>query len=334
MKPRCGAALLLLIAFFCLAPASADDGNPPPPHMTKQTRLDLIHAFTAELVYVRTQFPMGRKGLTLKDGSLSPAGDELQQMIAMWGPAVKPGDRAMITQILIKEDHIHLEINGGPVKKQKWYQHIQVAGTGGAPLNQADTNNPRGSYIDLVFSRYVPELTPQKLKDLLWPVFDFNAKSAIEAYLETLSPKVRDAIKSHHILVGMDRDMVIAAKGRPPRKDREKDGDVEYEEWIYGTPPEDVDFVRFVSNEVARVETMKVDGQKIVHTDREVDTEPHPTVAKTAEQPDFRPANAPTLRRPGEEPDPDAPNSPPGGTQPRMPPPLPPDIGPPNVVSN
>jgi len=332
MKPRF-AALLFLIPFSCFTPAIADDTASPPPHISAETRKDLIHAFTAELVYIRTQFPMGRKGLMLKDGQLSPQGDELQQMITMWGPAVKPGDQAMITQILIKDNHIHLEINGGPVKKQKWYQHIQMSGTGGAPLNQADTNNPRGSYVDLIFDRYVPELKPQQLKDLLRPVFDFNAKSAVEAYLETLSPKVRDAIKSHNVLVGMDREMVIAAKGRPPRKDREKDGDVEYEEWIYGVPPQDVDFVRFVNSEVARVETMKVDGQKIVRTEREVDTEPQPTVAKTADQPDFRPANAPTLRRPGEEPDPDAPNSIPTGQR-KAPPQLPPDIGPPKLVSN
>ena len=72
---------------------------------------------------------------------------------------------------------------------------------------------------------------------------------------------------------------------------------VEYEEWIYGTPPEDVDFVRFVGDEVVRVETMKVDGQKIVRVEKEVDLGV-PTVAKKQED---RPANAPTLRRPGEE---------------------------------
>ena len=52
-------------------------------------------------------------------------------MLAMWGPAVKPGDQARISQILVKNDRIHFEINGGPVKKQKWYQHIQVGGSVG-----------------------------------------------------------------------------------------------------------------------------------------------------------------------------------------------------------
>jgi hypothetical protein len=58
-----------------------------------------------------------------------------------------------------------------------------------------------------------------------------------------------------------------------------------------------VDFVRFVADEVVRVETMKVDGQKIVRIEKEVDLGA-PTVAKKQEE---RPANAPTLRRPGEE---------------------------------
>jgi hypothetical protein len=226
----------------------------------------------------------------------------MQSMLAMWGPAAKPGDQARISAILIKNDRIHFEINGGPVKKQKWYQHIQVGGMGGMSQvgGPSDSSaNPRGSYVDLVFAGYVPELNPQELKDLLRPVFDFNAKSAMEAYLETLPPQIRDAIKAHQILVGMNREMVMASKGRPPKKIREKDGEIEYEEWIYGEPPQDVDFVRLVGDEVVRLESMKVDGQKIIHTEKEVDL--GTTVAKGSSEPAERPPNAPSLRRPGEE---------------------------------
>jgi hypothetical protein len=95
----------------------------------------------------------------------------------------------------------------------------------------------------------------------------------------------------------MDREMVIYSKGRAPKKIRETADGVEYEEWIYGTPPEDVDFVRFVGDEVIRVETMKVDGQKIVRVDKEIELNA-PTVAKKQED---RPVTAPTLRRPGED---------------------------------
>ena len=82
--------------------------------------------------------------------------------------------------------------------------------------------NPPGTYVDFVFDRYVPELGPQQLKDLLRPVFDFNAKSAVEAYLDTLPLKVRDAIKAHHVLVGMNRDMVTTGPkdARPRRRAR------------------------------------------------------------------------------------------------------------------
>jgi len=71
--------------------------------------------------------------------------------------------------------------------------------------------------------------------------------------------------------------------------------DVEYEEWIYGEPPQDVDFVRFVGDEVVRVETMKVDGQKVVRVEKEVDLG-EATVAKKQEG---HPATAPRCAVPG-----------------------------------
>jgi hypothetical protein len=307
VKPRYVATPFLLL-FTCSAGVVAASGqqstmqkpDSPPAHLSKQARIDLIRGFSSELVYIRTPFPMGTKGLTLKRGVVSPSGDELKQLMALWGPALKPGDEARITNVMIKGDRIHFEINGGPVKKQKWYQRIQVGGSGGeVPVVPSDQNaNPRGSYVDLTFDRYVPDLTPPQLKELLRPALDFDAKSAVEAYLETVPPKVKEAIKNHQVLVGMNREMLIYAKGRPPKKIREKDGEAEYEEWIYGEPPQDVDFVRMVGDEVVRVETMKVDGTKALRTEKEVNLEPQPSVAKASDQ--EKPANAPSLRRPGE----------------------------------
>jgi hypothetical protein len=219
--------------------------------------------------------------------------------MALWGPAAKPGDLARITDIQFKEDHIRFEINGGPVKKQKWYQRIQIQGANGStPVAPSDSKaNARGSFVDLYFEKHVPDLTGPELKQALRPVFDFDSKSPLEAYLETVPPKVKEAIKSHHVLVGMNRDMVIYAKGRAPKKIREHDGEVEYEDWIYGAPPQDVDFVRFVGDEVVRVETMTVAGQKVVRTEKEVDL----AAPAMAQKPAERPLNAPTLRRPGED---------------------------------
>lgn len=307
MKPPLVWALLILSTSLPSATAfaqtsSSSQKTSPPPHMSKKTRMDLIRAFDAELVYIRTPFPMGKKGLTVKDGATSPNGPELQMLIATWGPAVKPGDQARITAVEVKGERIRFEINGGPIKKQKWYERLQVGGNGGTvPVAPSDSNaNPRGSFVDLEFDHYVPELSAPEIKQLLRPVFDFDAKSAVEAYLETVPPKVKEAIQNHQVLVGMNREMVVYSKGRAPKKIREKENETEYEDWIYGEPPQDVDFVRFVGDEVTRVETMKVSGEKIVRTEREVELAPKPSLAQTTE-PTARPANAPTLRRPGEE---------------------------------
>jgi hypothetical protein len=244
---------------------------------------------------------MGKTGLTIKDGQVSPSGPALDQLISLWGPSVKPGDRAIITKFDLKNSRMHFEINGGPVKKRKWYQHLQV-GVNGADNTVGGTpdqiNNPRGSYVDLVFDHDVPDVTVEQVKKMLWPVFDFDSKSPLEAYLESVPPKVKEAIKNHHVLVGMNREMVIYAKGRPAKKIRENDGQGEYEDWIYGEPPQDVDFVRVVGDEVIRVETMKIDGEKVVRTQKEIDLG-GPTVASAAQKED-KPVKAPTLRRPGE----------------------------------
>jgi len=111
---------------------------------------------------------------------------------------------------------------------------------------------------------------------------------------------VKDAIKNHQVLVGMNREMVIYSKGRPPKKVREKNGETEYEDWIYGEPPHDVDFIRMIGDRVARVETMKVNGEKLVRTEKEIDLEPEPSVAKQ-EPPGPKPPGAPSLKRPGED---------------------------------
>jgi len=271
--------------------------------MSRQTRIEIIRDFETQIVYSRSAFPMGTKGLILKNGTTSPNGQELQQLLALWGPAVRPGDPAHISYVQIKDDHIHFDINGGPVHRRKWYQHIQISGASGAevPLSPDEAQqNPHGSYLDVYFEKYVPEMTAQQLRAVLFPVLDFAAHNKEEAYLNTLPPKVKEAIQAHHVLVGMDTEMVVHAMGKAPKKVREKDGDIDYEEWIYGNPPQDVDFVRIVGDEVVRVETMKVGGQKIVRTEKEVILE-KPDKDTEAKKEQDRSPNAPSLRRPGED---------------------------------
>jgi len=314
------------------SPSHAQTPAPPiDPHaarMSKQTRFEIIRDFETQIVYSRTSFPMGTRGLKLKDGQTTPNGQELLQLLAMWGPAVRPGDPAHISFVQIKDDHIHFDLNGGPVHRKKWYQHIQISGANDTPvtLGPDETQpNPHGSYLDIYFDKYVPEMTAQQLRDLLYPALDFTAKNKEQAYLNTVPPKVKQAIQAHHVLVGMNSEMVLHAKGKPPKKVREKDGETDYEEWIYGEPPQDVDFVRIVGDEVVRVETMKVGGEKIVRTEKEIILEKPDKDTEAKKEQEDRPANAPSLRRPGEDPE----NAPrPSDQINPMPPVSPPDIPP------
>jgi len=106
------------------SPSPRFDAPAPPipanaPRMSRQTRLEIIRDFETQIMYARTFFPMGAKGVKLKDGATTPNGPELQQALALWGPAVRPGDPAHISFVQIKDDHIHFDINGGPVHRKK-----------------------------------------------------------------------------------------------------------------------------------------------------------------------------------------------------------------------
>lgn len=296
-------------------------GHPP---VTKQTRLELIRTMQAEFGFAKRLFPKGEKGLQLTSaGEISPDDQAVAMQVATHGPAAKPGDKLQITDVIIKNSEIVFDINGGSKKKGHWYDHVQVGGGGGmVPVHQEKGIANPGCTLALVFPKYVPEMTATDVKKLLSPLIDFTVKSPTQAYIDTLPPKLKQSIENHQALVGMNKEMVIDALGRPPKRIRESDGEVDYEEWIYGVPPADVQFVRFVNEEVVRVEHIQVGGEKVVRTAREVkvnavtgaativDTNAPQTAsaqspsetapAKTTEA-KKPPPKAPTLRRPGEE---------------------------------
>ena len=314
-------AVLVLLAFAVTAwadskPADsqvASQAKRQP--MSQKTRFYVIRGLQSEIAFARKPFPMGSKDLILhEDGTLTPPESQLAKELAVMGPAVRPGDRVRITDVRVGKDYILFELNDGPRKKKKWYDHVQVGSGGGTvAAPQQAPENPRGTLLILAFKDFVPEIAPDALKQMLHPVLDFSSKSAAEAYLDTIPPKAKEAIQNHQVLVGMDQDMVVYSKGRPERRIRESDEHGKpYEEWIYGEPPADVEFVRFSGREVVRLEIMKVDGQKIVRTEREVDLkEVREAEARQREQEKVaKPeavANRPTLRLPGEGVDPAVP---------------------------
>ncbi|HJW99639.1 MAG TPA: hypothetical protein VJ453_05745 [Terriglobales bacterium] len=291
--------------------------------VSKQTRIELIRTMQAEFGFAKRVIPKGEKGLRLtSSGQISPDDQSVLMQAATYGPAARPGDKLQITDVVIKSDEIVFDINGGSKKKGHWYDHVQVGGGGGmVPVHQEKGATNQGCTLTLVFPKYVPEMTAADVKKLLLPLIDFTVKSPTQAYIDTLPPKLKLSIENHQALVGMNKEMVMDALGRPPKRIRESDGNVDYEEWIYGVPPADVQFVRFVNDEVIRVEHIQVGGDKVVKTAREVKVNavtggatmvdanapqtpsaeaPADTAsAQTAEA--KKPPKAPTLRRPGEE---------------------------------
>ncbi len=122
------------------------------------------------------------------------------------------------------------------------------------PETPVNTNAGATLYLD--FDKPVPDMTPDELKHYLSGLLDFSKQhSAAVQWMNTLPPDIQNAIKDKRPAVGMDREMVLAAIGRPDRKVREKgpDGN-ETEDWIYGKPPAKTIFVKFEGDKVTQVE--------------------------------------------------------------------------------
>lgn len=304
----CALGILLLLA-MSTGLASAED------KLSDAQRQEIIRAFLAESPFVHRAFPRGKGGVRIaEDGKITPSEAELNRLIAQSGPAAKPGERVRISAVRFVHRGIIFDINGGPVKHKKWSDHINV-GIGGldpgaSQAKQIDPNADltyNGSVVLLTLKEDVASLTADHIKDLLAPVLDFKAKNVAEAYQKSLPPLIAAAIKAHHALVGMDKEMVTCAMGRPPRRLRESQEGQDYEEWIYGAPPHDVEFIRFVDDKVVRIEDMKVSGEKLVRTQDEVGGLSLDASAQKQTRPDSAAASqeeerrsAPTLLRPGE----------------------------------
>ena len=285
-----------------------------------KTRLELIRQLQAEQGFAMRPFPRGHKGLILgANGKLEPVGESYVAMVTSEGLSAKPGDRVVLTDIKIERSKIVFDLNGGPDPRHRFLRHVQI-GMGPdvtAPVVQGDDHAPVGARLSLTFQGHVPELTGAEVKSLLAPLISFDVKTPIQAFTDTLPSKLKEAILNHHVLVGMSTDMVLFAKGQPDHKSREMDGQMPFEEWIYGKPPKDVEFVRINGNRVIRVEVAKMGETPVIFTKDEVEglmrTDGTPLEAAApntrtvqlgdAERnPDTQaPAAPPSLRQPGEK---------------------------------
>ncbi|HEV2485842.1 MAG TPA: hypothetical protein VGT08_09945 [Terracidiphilus sp.] len=291
----------------------------PQSQLDAKSRMDLIRVLQAEQGFAMRPFPRGHKGLTLvANGKLEPAGEAYLNMVISNGTSAKPGDRLVITDVKFDHSKIIFMLNGGPDAKHRFLRHISIGADPDYtnPVVQ-DTQDPQGARLTLDFGNRIPALTGAQVKALLTPLISFDVKTPIQAFTDTLPPQLKDAILNHRVMVGMSTDMVLFAKGAPQSKSREMDGQMPFEEWIYGKPPEEVDFVRINGNRVIRVEVAKMGEPPVVFTNDEVSAmlrtdgtpvitaETHTHISRVGDvqrDPNREaPAAPPSLRNPGEQ---------------------------------
>ena len=293
-----------------------------------KTRLELIRVLDAEQGFAMRPLPRGHKGLTLvANGKVEPAGEAWLNMVTEYGLSAKPGDRVVLTDIKIDHNKMIFSLNGGPDAKHRFLRHIEIGGGGGmTPMTQDDGQEPVGARLTLVFEKQLPELTGSQVKALLAPLISFDVKTPVQAYTDTLPAVLKDAILNHHVMVGMSTEMVLYTLGQPQKKIREMDGQMPFEEWIYGDPPKPVEFVRINGNRVIQLEIAKVGEPVAVFNKDEVSglmrtdgTPITPTRTRTVAMgdttydPDTQAApGPPTLKRPGDAPTDQMPGSPAG----------------------
>lgn len=228
-----------------------------------RSRLELIRYVMGEFARAVNPLPSGKKGYRHPAGK--PLDAQALRKAASFGTAVNPGDQVQITKLEFKDDEIWVDINGGGHKKKSWRERITISGGSGGPSMRTTQTSDQptgpggftgiGSTIILEYDKHVPDLTPDELKGHLAGFLDFSKqRSASVHWIETLPKEFQDAIREKRAAVGMDREMVIAAIGKPERKVRERDLDgLETEDWIYGHPPSETIFVKFAGDKVIAV---------------------------------------------------------------------------------
>jgi hypothetical protein len=252
------------------APAQDSDAHAkirPPKEQTLQeeSRLDIVRNVSGEYARLVTSFPGGKKGFHIKAGEPIDQ-DALHKAIQGAGAVLNTGDTVQITKIEFHGQELLVELNGGGKGHTSWRDHVQMGVGGVGPVMTSSTTTsgenvpvapPKAGatfYVD--FGRALPNMSSDELKRYLSVVLDFSKqRSASVQWASTLPPKVQQAIAEKRPDVGMDREEILAAMGRPDRKVRERDADGnDTEDWIYGHPPAKTIFVRFEGDKVIQID--------------------------------------------------------------------------------
>jgi len=233
----------------------ADQTAGPSGRITAGTEILLVRYVDGEFAKAARAIPAGRKGFKIRIGKpVDP--QDLSDALRLYGTVANAGDSVQITRLDFDAHTIRVEINGGGRKHFNWRQHLQIGmGNMATPDPNPNPQQPTGGVLVVDFGHEdVPNISADALKQYLAPFLEFSKHSAAVNWVDTLPPKFQQGIKQHQAVVGMNRDMVIAAMGLPDKKVRQWDPEgQETVDWIYGLPPSPSTFVTFVGEKVIRV---------------------------------------------------------------------------------
>jgi len=227
------------------------------------SKLSLIRYVSGEFAKAVKPMPAGKEGFQIYVGKPLNA-ELLDRAVATHGAAVNSGDQVQITRLEFRAHQIVVDVNGGGRGRKRWRDRIQVSMGGTIPSVQSASTQDQGppgmqpgmgSTIFLEFNKPLPDMTPEDLKQLLSPFLNFaKERSAAVQWFDTLPPEMKKAIQERKPVLGMDREEVVAAIGKPDHKVRERDSDGnDIEDWIYGQPPSRTVFVRFTGDRVTGI---------------------------------------------------------------------------------
>jgi hypothetical protein len=248
------------LLFSTLAPVAVRAGQ----KLSEDDRVDILRGLMSEYATAKALLPRSKKPLPF-DSTGAWDKQAWEQAGQQFGPAARAGDLVQVTHLNIENDKIVFEINGGirGANRGSWRDHVQVGIGGVGPVNtqqNSNSNAPSGTSIALLFNGPIPSIKADDIKKILAPILNFDTQSATDNYVEKLPEPVQKAIKANKVIVGMDRDEVLLAIGKPRHKERNVSSDgTETEDWIYGDPPGKITFVTFTGSKVSRIKEAYAD---------------------------------------------------------------------------
>lgn len=227
---------------------------PLPAQITRDAKFEILRTVIADQAAARVGMPFGTDGIELSDsGEVNR--EKVEKEIKKNGQSIEIGKVVTVTEIAFDDNKIEIELDGGGKNKKGFFDRLEVGvGNQTTPVSRDDPKKAKGSKIVLQFAQKVPaNLTPDELKQFLSPVLDFNKRSFLKTGLESLPPEFQEAVKVKEARIGMDRETVVMALGRPDRKIREKTDGIETEDWIYFQRGLRAQFVTFENEVVVRI---------------------------------------------------------------------------------